>query len=472
MKKYQISKQLSHFTLMWFNLKNMKALHLVWICVFLFNSLVLNAKSGEENFNSLCMTCHSLTDKVLVGPGLAGVKDRAPEEWLIKWIKDPNALLTANDKYATEIFNKFNKVPMPGFPSLSDDEIKEILAFIDSKSAAPATAGTESASASSSSTASSSSPVASDSVLAEDPFFSKYGFLIFIAIAVIGFVLYRYKRKTKELINHLGHHEPAHSIPNYAFLLMSYLGVAGVLIFLFIYLLNNNLGKVNDMMFIALPYVCFGVFIIGSIYRYTKRGYQFSSLSSQFLEGKKLFWASQPFHWGIFIIFFGHLIAFLFPRAVLAWNGEPVRLLILEYSSFAFGLSALFGLAMLIRRRLSNKSLLVVANKMDMVVYTVLLVQILSGLGVAFFVRWGSSWFSSVLTPYLRSIFSFNPDITAVAEMPWLVQIHIISAFVIIGIIPFTRFVHFLVYPLDYLWRRYQLVIWNWNPKNIRASVK
>lgn len=461
---------MSQLIKIWSRLCYAKAINLVWVGVFLLHSLVLQAKSGEENFNSLCMTCHSLTDKVLVGPGLAGVKDRASEEWLIKWIKDPAALLSANDKYATEIFNKFNKVPMPGFPQLSDDEIKELLAFIDSKSVAPAAgAPAETASASSSSSSVSSS---TDSVLKEDPFFSKFGFLIFIGIAVVGFLLYRYKRKTKELINHLGHHEPAHQIPNYAFLLMSYLGIAGVLIFLVVYMLENNLGKINDMMFIALPYVAFAIFIIGSIYRYTKRGYQFTSLSSQFLEGKKLFWASQPFHWGIFIIFFGHLIAFLFPKAVLAWNGEPVRLLILEYSSFAFGIAALFGLAMLIKRRLNNKSLLVVANKMDMLVYTVLAVQILSGLGVAFFVRWGSSWFSSVLTPYLRSIFSFNPDITAVAETPWLVQVHIISAFVIIGIIPFTRFVHFLVYPLDYLWRRTQVVIWNWNPKNIRASVK
>ncbi|HRO72226.1 MAG TPA: respiratory nitrate reductase subunit gamma, partial [Saprospiraceae bacterium] len=76
------------------------------------------------------------------------------------------------------------------------------------------------------------------------------------------------------------------------------------------------------------------------------------------------------------------------------------------------------------------------------------------------------------LTPYLRSIFSFKPEINAMVEMPWLVQIHVISAFAIIGIIPFTRFVHFLVAPLDYAWRKYQLVIWNWNPKVIRMSRK
>lgn len=225
-------------------------------------------------------------------------------------------------------------------------------------------------------------------------------------------------------------------------------------------------------MFLVLPYLAFGIFLIGSIYRYKKKGFQVSSLSSQFLEGKQLFRGSQPFHWGILVLFFGHLTAFLFPSVILAWNGEPVRRLILEISSFAFGLSALWGLVLLIIRRLKSKTLLVVTNKMDIVVYTILLTQIISGLGVAYFVRWGSSWFSSVLTPYLRSIFSFNPDITAVVEMPWWIQLHIISAFSIIAIIPFTRFVHFLVAPIDYIWRKYQLVIWNWNRRAIRQSTR
>jgi nitrate reductase gamma subunit len=226
------------------------------------------------------------------------------------------------------------------------------------------------------------------------------------------------------------------------------------------------------MMFAVLPYAAFGIFIVGSIYRYTKKGYKVSSLSSQFIEGKKLFWGSQPFHWGLLILFFGHLIAFLFPSSVIAFNGHPIRLLILEISSFAFGLSALLGLVLLIKRRLTSRNLLVVTNKMDMLVYTVLSIQIVSGLGVAFFVRWGSTWFASVMTPYLRSVFSFSPDIAAISVAPSWVQVHVISAFVIIGVIPFTRFMHFLVAPIDYTWRKYQLVEWNWDRKKIRTSTR
>lgn len=234
--------------------------------------------------------------------------------------------------------------------------------------------------------------------------------------------------------------------------------------------LQNNVGMLNYLVFSIFPYLALVIFLIGSIFRYRATGFQVSSLSSQFLERKRLFWGSQPFHWGLLVLFFGHLIAFLFPAAVLAWNGEPVRLLILEVTAFVFALSALLGLVLLIRRRLASDKVKMVTNSMDILVYVTLLVQILSGLGIAYYARWGSSWFASVLTPYLRSIFAFNPDIAAVTAMPWIVQIHIVSAFFLVAIIPFTRFMHFLVAPIDYSWRKYQLVIWNWNKKTIRSS--
>lgn len=232
-------------------------------------------------------------------------------------------------------------------------------------------------------------------------------------------------------------------------------------------------ATLNQFLFVIFPYAALAVFLVGSIYRYKNKGFSVSSISSQFLEGRKLFWGSQPFHWGLLILFFGHLIAFLFPSAVLAWNGQPVRLLILEIASFGFGLSAFIGLGLLILRRVTTPRVTVVTSKMDVVVFLILLTQIISGLCVAYFNRWGSSWFAAFLTPYLRSIFVFDPDITAISGVnSWWLKIHVVSAFSIIAIIPFTRFMHFLVYPVDYLWRSYQQVIWNWDRRTIRNSTK
>ncbi|MCF8368050.1 MAG: respiratory nitrate reductase subunit gamma [Bacteroidales bacterium] len=226
----------------------------------------------------------------------------------------------------------------------------------------------------------------------------------------------------------------------------------------------------NNFFFIGLPYAAIVVMLIGTIVRYFQFGFKVSSLSSQFLESRELFYGSRPFHWGLLFLFFGHLIGFLFPRSVLLWNSVPIRLLILEVAALGFGLSALFGLFLLVIRRTKHKRIMAITSKMDIFVYVLLFTQIISGLWIAYYARWGSVWFASVLSPYIKSIVILNPDIAAVSAMPLSVKIHIISAFVLIGMIPFTRFVHFLVYPFSYLWRPYQYVIWNWDRKKIRSS--
>ena len=224
----------------------------------------------------------------------------------------------------------------------------------------------------------------------------------------------------------------------------------------------------NNFLFVALPYAALAVFLVGTIYKYRSLKFQYSSLSSQFLEGGRLFWGIVPFHWGILMVFLGHLVAFLLPRSILAWNGHPVRLVVLEVTAFAFAVSALIGLIVLLHRRLTNDRLKVVSNRMDLVIEWLLLVQILLGLWTALGYRWGSSWFASDLSPYLWSIISFNPQTAAVVALPLVVKLHIIGADLILIVFPFTRLVHFLVAPFHYMWRPYQRVIWNWDRRTVR----
>lgn len=230
------------------------------------------------------------------------------------------------------------------------------------------------------------------------------------------------------------------------------------------------MNLLNNFFFIALPYIAIIVFLVGSVYRYRSKKFTYSSLSSQFLETGRLYWGSLPFHWGIVFLFFGHLIAFTFPQSVLLWNQQPVRLAILEITAFSFGLMTLLGLINLFYRRIKEPRIRKVTSYMDIILEILLLAQVFLGLWVAYGFRWGSSWFAIVLTPYLWSIFTLTPQTDAVIMLPVIVQLHIIGAFLIVIIIPFTRLVHFLVFPLSYLWRPYQKVIWNWDRKKIRSS--
>ncbi len=228
------------------------------------------------------------------------------------------------------------------------------------------------------------------------------------------------------------------------------------------------MNLLNTFLFIILPYVALTVFLVGTIYRYRGTKFKFSSLSSEFLEGKNLFWGSVPFHYGILVLFFGHLIAFLLPDVILSWNSSPLRLIILEVSAFIFGLSALVGMFNLLLRRNINPRIKMVTTKMDLFIELLLFIQIFFGLWIAYEYRWGSSWFASVMSPYLTSIFTLNPQIAAISNMPWVVKIHVSLTYVIVLLIPFTRLVHLLVPPLNYIWRPYQKVIWYWNRKKIR----
>ena len=226
----------------------------------------------------------------------------------------------------------------------------------------------------------------------------------------------------------------------------------------------------NNFIFIALPYMALLMFLVGSIIRYRTRPFGVSSLSSQFLENRMLYWGSHAFHIGIVVLFFGHLIGFLFPGRVISFTGRPTRLLIIEISAFAFGLLSLFGIVTLILRRISNLKLQAVTSKMDVAVYVLILIQVLSGLWIAYFNRWGSAWFAISLAPYLKSLFLLNPSFEALAAMPLSIKLHVASAFVFIGMVPFTRLMHFLVFPFTYITRAYQYVIWNWDRKTRRNS--
>ncbi len=215
-----------------------------------------------------------------------------------------------------------------------------------------------------------------------------------------------------------------------------------------------------QLLFGVFPYVAIILAVVGTFWRYWSDKFSYSSLSSQFLETKQLFWGSVPWHYGILVVLTGHLVAFLFPRSILGWNGVPIRLYILEGLALIFGILAVVGLALLIVRRLNNPRLWKVTSTMDVVLLLVLLAQVIAGVWTAIFYRWGSSWFAAFATPYLWSILKFQPDIALVSNMPWMVQTHIVGGFVLLALLPFTRLVHLLSFPYEYMWRPPQVVIW------------
>ncbi len=216
----------------------------------------------------------------------------------------------------------------------------------------------------------------------------------------------------------------------------------------------------NQVLFAILPYVSVFLFFFVTIQRYRLQKFTYSSLSSQFLENKHHFWGLVPFHYGLIVVLIGHIIAFLVPRKVLIFNSVPLRLYILEAAALVCGLLTLIGLIAILIRRTNDSKLKVVTSTSDWIVYLLLLIQVAGGVYIAIFNPWGSSWFAATMAPYLMSLVKLNPEIAYVTALPFMVKLHIINAFLLIGFFPFTRLVHILVVPNPYLWRKTQVVRW------------
>jgi len=216
----------------------------------------------------------------------------------------------------------------------------------------------------------------------------------------------------------------------------------------------------DPLFFTVLPYVSLVLFLLATIERYRTQTFSYSSLSSQFLENRHHFWGLVPFHYGILVVIAGHVIGFLIPRQLLLWNRQPLRLYVLEVSALVFGLLTVVGLVAIVVRRLTDPKVKLVTSPADWVVYALLLVQVVSGVLVAIFHPWGSSWYAAAATPYLWSLLKLSPDIAVISAMPFLAKLHIVNAYLLIGFFPFSRLVHILVVPNPYLWRKPQVVRW------------
>lgn len=228
----------------------------------------------------------------------------------------------------------------------------------------------------------------------------------------------------------------------------------------------TNAAPVFDMFLLgAVPYAAVAVFLIASIWRYRAMRFSYSSLGSQFLENRQHFFGIVPFHYGMLTVLTGHVVAFLIPQQILAWNARPLRLYALEVTALAFGLMTLVGLLAAIVRRGTMAAVRAVTNGRDWIVLTLLLLQTASGVGIAVSYPWGSSWYAATAVPYLRSLITFAPAYAGLAAMPWLIKLHFVNGFVLLAFSPFSRLVHVLVAPMPYLWRKPQVVRWYKRPE-------
>jgi protein SCO1/2 len=102
------------------------------------------AGPGAAMFRTRCAACHTLGAGDGVGPDLLRVTNERSREWLTKYILGPDKMLAEKDPVAVALFKKYNQVKMPNL-HLTPVDVKTLLDYFQSKTAAAAQGSSSSA---------------------------------------------------------------------------------------------------------------------------------------------------------------------------------------------------------------------------------------------------------------------------------------------------------------------------------------
>ncbi|HVP22551.1 MAG TPA: respiratory nitrate reductase subunit gamma [Conexivisphaerales archaeon] len=224
---------------------------------------------------------------------------------------------------------------------------------------------------------------------------------------------------------------------------------------------------VDFFIFEVLPYLAIAVAVVASVYRYYTDRFSISSDSSQLLESRQLRWGSVSWHYAIIVVLGVHIVTSLLPAYVSSVIADATGFHLSQLTAWALAIVVLAGLAVLISRRLVNSRVAAATIPMDWVLLASLMLQVGLGAYLAFFDRGAAQWFLQIVVPWLQSLLSFNPNIQAVSYLPLAAKVHVLNALVLVMLIPFTKLIHMFTLPVTYLWRPYQLAIWNRSKRGV-----
>ncbi|WNM29007.1 respiratory nitrate reductase subunit gamma [Streptomyces sp. Li-HN-5-11] len=207
----------------------------------------------------------------------------------------------------------------------------------------------------------------------------------------------------------------------------------------------------------VLPYLALAVLVAGTAWRYRYDRFGFTTRSSQLHESRLLGIGGPLFHYALFLVIGGHVMGLLVPEALtrrLRISEEQYHAVALTMGGAA-GVAAMTGLALLLYRRLRVPAVRRATSRSDRLTYPLLTLVLLAGL---------TATASSVTNPYdyrlgvavwFRSLFTLDPDVTAMAHAPLVYQAHALLALALFALWPFSRLVHAFAAPLAYLARPY-----------------
>jgi len=218
----------------------------------------------------------------------------------------------------------------------------------------------------------------------------------------------------------------------------------------------------HELVFGYFPYLALSVFLLGSLVRFDRDQFSWRSGSSQMLRTKNMRLASNLFHIGILLLFFGHLFGLLTPEWAYKAIGisTPAKQLIAIIAGGIFGLMTFVGLSMLLFRRLFDARIRATSSGSDHFILILLYVQLILGLATLPLSMAHLDGANMVaLANWAQHIVTFQPGAAGfIVDTHSIFKAHIVLGLTMFLVFPFTRLVHIWSAPVWYLGRSYQLV--------------
>jgi len=195
----------------------------------------------------------------------------------------------------------------------------------------------------------------------------------------------------------------------------------------------------SHSLFVVAPYVALASLLLVIPLRYQHAQARGRLTRRERALALRLFGRNRAWRLGMLGVLVSHALMLLLPAGILSWNQEPLRMMVLEVLFSVTGVVALFGLLALIVRYARDPALRAYSSMADVALLALLVVQLLSGMSVTVLYRWASSWSAVTLTPYVHSLALLSPRLPLVEAMPYLVKLHVFSAFSALAVLPFTH---------------------------------
>lgn len=223
------------------------------------------------------------------------------------------------------------------------------------------------------------------------------------------------------------------------------------------------MSYLDTLLFGVYPYLAGAVFLLGSLARFDRDQFTWKAHSSQMLSNKNMRLASNLFHVGIILLFFGHFFGMLTPPEILHALGVSAgaKQVLAIIAGSIFGLMCFAGLTMLVRRRLTDPCVRATSTRMDIFILLLLYAQLILGLltvPVSLMHLDGHNMLN--LMGWARNIVTFDPfeAITFVSGIGFLFKLHMVLGMTVFLVFPFSRLVHIWSAPVTYPARPYQVV--------------